>query len=169
MSKPSAFRAQVLVNGDVHAAEQIDQMAARAFDTLPLMEEIKDLLFAQQKARVESQPWEPLKDSTIARKARQDQDTSIFRDEWRPIRGTATRIGNQMWLALTLDGATGQVKRATRTTAKFGLDSAGNHKLFYARFVQNVKGTKRKILAISEADALEITLRIAKWIYDGRP
>lgn len=165
--KPSAFRAEISVNGDLHAAERIEAMGARAFNTVPVMEAVKEMLFAQQRARVLSEPWEPLKETTVARKARQGEDTSIFRDEWRPVGGLATRVGNKLWLALTMNGATGQIKRATRTTATFGVDSKGNHQLFYARMVQNVKGTKRKILAISAADATEITLKIANWIYDG--
>lgn len=163
--KPSAFRAEISVEGVDMAVAEFREMAKRAVNTAPLMARISELLFAQQKARVESTPWEPLKDSTIARKAAQGQNTGIFRDEWRPIKGSATRVGNKLWLALTLDGATGQVKRFTRTTATFGVDSKGNHQLFYARFAQNNHGTQRRILAISDSDAVEITMAIANYIY----
>jgi hypothetical protein len=167
MAKPSSFRAEISVNGDIHAAERIAEMGARALNTFPLMEAMKELLFAQQKARVLSTPWEPLKDSTVARKLAQNEDPSIFRDEWRPMAGRSTRTGNKLWFALTMNGATGQIKRATRTTATFGVDSAGRGSLYYARWVQNVHGTKRKILAISDADALVITMKTANWIYEG--
>lgn len=155
------------MHGDLVAADRIAAMGARAFNTFPVMEAVKEMLFEQQKARVLSEPWEPLKSSTIARKERQQEDVSIFRDEWRPVKGSATRVGNKLWFALTVNGATGQIKRATRTTATFGVDSKGNHQLFYARMVQNVKGTKRRILAISAADATILTIKVANYIVDG--
>lgn len=167
MARPSSFRAEIEVNGAAHAAERIAAMGARAFNTFPLMEAMKEVLFAQQKARVLSSPWTGLKDVTVQRKVAQNEDPSIFRDEWRPIGGNATRTGNKLWFALTLNGATGQIRRATRTTATFGVDSKGNNQLFYARFVQNAKGTQRKILAISDADALIITQKAANWINEG--
>lgn len=164
--KPSAFRAEISVEGVDESVTAFRAMATRAAHTLPLMEEISQILFEQQKTRVEGLPWTPLKQVTIDRKARTNEDTTILHDEWRPLKGgKPSRVGNQLWLALTLDGATGQIKRATRTTATFGVDSKGNHKLYYARFVQNVKGTKRRILAISDEDALAICLRIAGYIY----
>lgn len=167
MAAPTQFRAEVEVFGVSHSVEKLTAMGARAMNTLPLMEMIKELLFEQQRARVQSAPWAPLADSTITRKASQDEDVSIFRDEWRPIGGKATRVGNKLYLALTLDGATGQIKRATRTTATFGVQSKGNQQLFYARFAQNVKGTHRQILGISDDDALGITERVGNWIYVG--
>jgi hypothetical protein len=163
--KPSAFRSEITVEGVDMTVGEFERMARRAVMTAPLMARISQLLFEQQKARVESQPWEPLKESTLKRKAAQGENTGIFRDEWRPIKGTTTRVGNKLWLALTLDGATGQVKRFTRTTATFGVDSKGNRQLFYARFAQNNHGTKRKILAISSEDALAISVEVAKYIY----
>jgi hypothetical protein len=163
--KPSAFRSEITVEGVDMTVGEFERMARRAVMTAPLMARISQLLFEQQKARVESAPWAPLKDSTLGRKAAQGENTAIFRDEWRPVKGRATRVGDKLWLALTLDGATGQIKRFTRTTATFGVDSKGNRQLFYARFVQNVKGTKRKILAISSEDALVISMEVAKYIY----
>lgn len=163
----SAFRAEITVMGATATAEKINLMGARAANTLPLMEMIKELLFVQQQRRVQSTPWVPLKEVTIARKMAQGENTAIMRGEWRMIGGQATRIADKLWLAMTLDGATGQIKRATRTTATFGVDSKGNHQLFYARFVQDVKGTKRRLLAISSADAVEILDRVGNWIYVG--
>jgi hypothetical protein len=163
--KPSAFRSEITVEGVDMTVGEFERMARRAVMTAPLMARLSQLLFEQQKARVEKTPWAPLKDSTLKRKAAQGENTAIFRDEYRPIKGRATRVGDKLWLALTLDGATGQIKRFTRTTATFGVDSKGNRQLFYARFAQNNHGTKRKILAISAEDALVISMEIAKYIY----
>ncbi|MGZ4530810.1 MAG: hypothetical protein ACXVXP_00490 [Mycobacteriaceae bacterium] len=163
----SEFRAEVEVFGANETAHKILEIGARAYNTLPLMEALKEYLFETQSARVKSAPWAPLTEGTVARKASQGENTEILRDEWRPIKGTPTRVGNKLYLALTLDGATGQIKRATRTWAVFGADSAGNHQLFYARFVQNVKGKKRRILAISEGEALTITQRVGSFIRFG--
>lgn len=160
----SQLQAEVDVFGADTTAAAIRSMGMRAYNTLPLMEELKEFLFETQSARVKSAPWTPLKETTVARKVATEEDPSILRDEWRPIGGRATRVGNKLYLALTLDGATGQIKRATRTWAIFGADAAGNHQLFYARFVQNVKGTKRRLLAIGEGDALTITAKVANWI-----
>jgi hypothetical protein len=157
----------VEVNGAVQAGERLRMLGSRAFNTLPIMETMAEFLFESQRARVQTEPWAPLKDVTVARKLSQDEDPGILKDEWRPIKGKPTRVGNKLYLALTLDGATGQVKRATRTTATFGVKSAGKQELFYARFVQNVKGTKRRILALSEADALAVTEGIGSWIVAG--
>jgi hypothetical protein len=163
----SEFRAEVTVTGATETADMLRMMGARAYNTLPLMEVIKEKLFQASRERVQSAPWAPLKGTTIARKISQGEDPSILRDEWRPIRGRSTRVGNKLYLALTLDGATDQVKVATRTWAVFGVNAKGNNPLFYARFVQNVKGTKRKILAINQSTALEITEGVGAWIRFG--
>lgn len=163
----SEFRAEIKVTGAQETANAILAMGARAYNTLPLMEELKEVLYEASKARVEQAPWTPLKQSTIQRKSAQGQSTEILRDEWRPIKGTPTRQGDALFTALTVDGAPGQIKRATRTWAIFGADSAGNHSLFYARFVQNVKGTRRQILAINESTAMVIVERVANWIRPG--
>lgn len=165
-SRP-AFRAEIEVFGVDQTAGRLKAIGARARDTFPLMERIKQVLFEQQAERARSMPWAPLQQVTIDRKIATQEDPTIFHDEWRPIKGSATRVGNKLWFALTMDGATGQIKRATRTTAQFGLDARGNRPLFYARFVQNTKGTQRRLLGISTANAEEILLTTAEYIYSG--
>lgn len=161
----SEFRASVEVMGVQHTEDMIARMGARAYNTLPLTVELAEFLARSQRQRVEEAPWAPLADDTVARKASQGEDTGILKDEWRPIKGAPTRRGNALYSALTTAGAPGQIKRATRTWAIFGVDTKGE--LFYARFVQNVKGTKRRILAISATDALTITERVANYITHG--
>lgn len=161
----SEFKAVVEVEGVAHTADMLARMGARAYNTLPLTEQLAEFLAASQRQRVEEAPWAPLTDDTVARKASQGEDTGILKDEWRPIGGTPTRRGNALYNALTTDGAPGQIKRATRTWAIFGVDTKGD--LFYARFVQNVKGTKRRILAISAADGLAIVEKVANYVTHG--
>jgi hypothetical protein len=141
------------------------RIGARAYQTLPLTEQLAEFLAVSQRQRVQEAPWAPLTEGTVARKASQGEDTGILKDEWRPIKGTPTRRGMALYNALTSDGAPGRIKRATRTWAIFGVETKGE--LFYARFVQNVKGTKRRILAISDTDALTITERVANYITHG--
>jgi hypothetical protein len=163
----SEFRAEVEAFGVGETVEGLRMLGARAYNTFPLMEQLKEYLFMTQRQRVQEAPWTPLTEGTIARKASQNEDTSILRDEWRPIGGKPTRVGNKLYFALTMDGATGQLKTATRTWAIFGVKSHGKQELFYARFVQNVKGTKRRILAINESQALIITEKVAAWVRFG--
>src|SRR6185312_7122318 len=99
----------------------------------------------------------PLEDSTAERKEKEGEIPELFRDERRRIRCEDTRDRDALYRALTQVSAPGQLKHATRTTATFGLQSAGQGPFFYARFVQNVKGNKRRILAISTDDAMIIT------------
>lgn len=160
----SEFRAYVEVNGAVESAAMIRSMGSRAYNTLPLMGQLAEYLAQTQRDRVRQAPWIPLADVTVERKIGQGSNPAIMRDEPRRIKGTPTRQRDALYRALTVSGAPGQIKRATRTWAIFGVDSAGNHQLFYARFVQNVKGAKRRILAINEEQALTITERVALYI-----
>jgi hypothetical protein len=155
----------VEVNGALQAGERLRMLGSRGYNTLPLTEKLVEVLAASQRKRVEEAPWAPLTEGTVARKVSTGENPAILRDEWRPIKGKATRTGNALYLALTLDGATGQVRAATRTRATFGVNTKGN--LFYARFVQNVKGTKRRILAIDEATALTVTEMVGSWLFFG--
>lgn len=166
-ARPSQFRAHIEVNGDVHAAERLQAIGKRARKTRPLMEAVVGMLFTQQRARIASKPWAPLADSTVGRKISENENPDIFRDEARRIKGTPTRTPDAMYHALTTPNAPGQLRYVTNASATFGLDSKGRGPFFYARFVQNVKGTQRRILAISEADALELTKLVASYIYDG--
>ena len=163
----SEFRATVEVSGATETAAAFRSMGARAYNTLPLMEVIKERLFEASKERVESAPWAPLTEGTIARKVEQGSNPAILRDEPRMWKGSATRRRDALYTALTVSGAPGQVKRCTRTWAIFGVDAAGNHSLYYARFVQNVKGTKRRILAINQSVALEVTEMVGSWVRFG--
>lgn len=163
----SEFRAVIEVSGVAETRAAILEMGARAYNTMPLMTELTGVLFESQRERVQQAPWVPLASSTVTRKEEQGSNPAILRDEPRKIGGTPTRSRDALYMALTVDGAPGQVKRATRTWAIFGADSAGNHSLFYARFVQNVKGKKRRLLAINEATAALVTERVANWIRPG--
>lgn len=163
----SEFRAEVIVTGAAETAAEFRSMGARAYNTLPLTEQIKELLFESQRERVQQAPWAPLKDSTITRKSAQGSNIGVLRDEPRTINGTPTRRRDALYTALTVNGAPGQIKRATRTWAVFGADAAGNHPLYYARFVQNVKGTHRRLLAINQTTALGIVERVGSWIRFG--
>lgn len=163
----SEFRASVEVSGATETAEQLRMMGARAYNTLPLMEQLVEVLAETSKQRVESAPWAPLTESTVARKEAQGSNPAILRDEPRVWKGAPTRTRDALYRALTTSGAPGQVKRVTRTWAIFGVDAAGNHKLFYARFVQNVKGKRRRILAINQETALVIIERVGSWLRFG--
>lgn len=164
MAKPSAFRAQVEVNGAAQAAGMIRAVGARARNTLPLMEEMVGLLQMQQARRVRSNPYLPLSEETVARKIREAENPETFRDEHRFIRNHPTRTADAMYHALTEPSYPGQLKHATRASATYGLQSAGQGPFFYARFVQNVKGAKRRIMAISTDDAMIILGFIEQYI-----
>jgi hypothetical protein len=156
----SRFRAQVVIEG-LHVTEAyMKEMGDRAFATEILMSELAEMLEIAARHRLEKAPWRPLTSGTVARKEAQAENTDIMRDEWRPIAGTPTRRGDALWTAL--NGGAGSFKHATRTTATYGVNTKGD--LFYARFVQNVKGTKRKLLAIPAEDAVGITERIVQYI-----
>lgn len=161
----SEFRATVDVSGVTETQAMLRQIGLRAYQTLPLMEELKEVLYEASKERVGSAPWAPLADVTVARKASQGSNTSILRDEPRTIKGTATRRRDALYQALTTDGAPGQVKRATRTWAIFGVNTSGS--LYYGRFVQNVKGTTRRLVAIDEGTAALIVERVGAWVRFG--
>lgn len=167
MPAASRIRLAVEVNGAKVAADALLAMGERAFNTQPLTEMLVRELFDESRKRVQQAPWKPLTDGTVRRKSSQGEDTGILRDEWRPIKGVPTRRGDALYTALTTWGAPGQLARATRTMATFGVHSAGQGPLFYARFVQNVHGTKRRILAISEARAIAISEMVVRYITHG--
>lgn len=167
--KPSSFRAYVEVNGDTHAIDAVKAIGYRASHTTPLMQAIVGQMSMQQKARVEQKPYTPLGAGTVARKTSENENPEIFRDEARRIKGVPTRIPDALYQAATTPGAPGQLRRVTRASATFGLKSAGNGQFFYARFMQNVKGKKRRIFAISESDALALVKTVASYVYDGWP
>lgn len=156
----SKFRANILVEGVTVTEEYLKGMGERAFATEVLMEEMCELLEIAARSRLSGAPWQPLTDGTVTRKAGQGEDTRIMRDEWRPIGGTPTRQGDALWTAL--DGGAGSYKIATRTMATYGVNTKGS--LYYARFVQNVKGTKRKLLAIPAEYAVGMVDKIASYI-----
>jgi hypothetical protein len=124
------------------------------------MSELAEMLEIAARSRLHKAPWKPLTSGTVARKTAQGEDTGIMRDEWRPIGGTPTRRGDALYTAL--DGGAGSFKHATRTTATYGVNTKGD--LFYARFVQNVKGTKRKLLAIPADHAVLMVDRVVSYI-----
>jgi hypothetical protein len=156
----SRFRAQIQVEGVNITEGYLREMGDRAFATEVLMSELAEMLEIAARSRLHKAPWKPLTSGTVARKAAQGEDTSLMRDEWRPIGGTPTRRGDALYTAL--DGGAGSFKHATRTTATYGVNTKGD--LFYARFVQNVKGTKRKLLAIPADHAVFMVDRIASYI-----
>jgi hypothetical protein len=160
MSTASRFRAQIQVQGVAVTEGYLKEMGNRAFATEVLMSELAEMLEIAARDRLAKKPWKPLTSGTVARKASQAENTDIIRDEWRPIAGTPTRRGDALWTAL--DGGAGSFKHATRTTATYGVNTKGD--LFYARFVQNVKGTKRKLLAIPADAAVGMVDRIATYI-----
>jgi hypothetical protein len=156
----SRFRAQVTIEGLAVTEEFFKEMGNRAFATEVLMEEMAERLEIAARSRLQGSPWKPLASDTVARKSAQGEDTGIMRDEWRPIGGTPTRRGDALWTAL--DGGAGSYKHATRTTATYGVNTKGE--FFYARFVQNVKGTKRKLLAIPADHAVGMVDTIVMYI-----
>lgn len=156
----SQFKAVVEIEGLKVSKDLIKDMGDRAYGTEVLMEELAEGLEIAARARLMGAPWKPLTDSTVARKASQGEDTQIMRDEWRPIAGTPTRRGDALWSAL--DGGPGSYKLATRTTATYGVRTTGD--LFYGRFVQNVNGTHRKLLAIPEKYAVGMVDKIITYI-----
>lgn len=167
--KPSAFKAHIEVNGDVQAADALRSIGKRAKNTRPLMEVAVGMLAQQQKRRFDQKPWAPLAAGTVARKEYEAENPEIFRDEARFIKGSPTRVPDELFRAVTVPGHPGQLRYVTRASATFGVQSAGKGPLFYARFVQNVKGKQRRILAISDADALALLKLCASYIYDGWP
>lgn len=156
----SRFRAQVTIEGLEVTEGFLREMGHRAFATEVLMEEIAEQLEIAARSRLSGTPWKPLAEDTVVRKSGQGEDTRVMRDEWRPIGGTPTRRGDALWTAL--DGGPGSYKVSTRTTATYGVNTKGD--LFYARFVQNVKGTKRKLLAIPADHAVGMVETIVLYI-----
>lgn len=155
-----------VIGADI-AAEDVTAIGERVRASGPLMQELKELLFKQQKARVESMPWPGLAASTIERKTRQGLNPSMLRDEPRAIAGADTRKPDWLWEALTIRSRQGKSVRATRTTARYGIKAGGTSGLFYARFFNygNGKGSPpRQLLGISAADAAEIVVKVAEWL-----
>lgn len=169
MARPSQLKAVIEINGDALAADLLEAIGRRAYETQPLMEQVVGVLQAQQARRIQSSPYPPLTDETIARKVRELENPGVFRDEARFIKGSPTRMPDDLYQAIVSSNHPGQLRHVTRASATFGVKSAGNGPLFYARFVQNVKGTKRRILAITPANARTLTFGIASYIFDGWP
>jgi hypothetical protein len=169
VARPSQLKAYVDVNGDVAAADALKSIGYRASHTRPLMEQIVGVLQAQQARRIQSDPYTPLAEDTVERKVRELENPATFRDESRMIKGKPTRVPDNLFKAVTSPTHPGQLRVVTRASATFGLKSAGNGEFFYARFVQNVKGTKRRILAISPGNAQILVSGVASYIYDGWP
>lgn len=168
MAKASAFRARVEVNGAVQSADMIRRIGARARNTWPVTTKAVEVLQRQQAARVESKPWMGLAEETIARKARESELTEVFRDEQRLIHGQPTRVADAAYsVVVGAIGYPGQLAKATRTTATFGLQSKGKQFFWYMRLAQNAKGNKRRYLAINENDALELTDVVATYLVWG--
>ncbi len=158
----SKFGAVVEITGLDTSEAMLKAIGDRAFDTYLLMEELTEDLEIAARARNQGSPWAPLTEGTVARKASQGEDTGIFRDEWRPIKGTPTRKGDALWTALS--GGAGSYRASTRASATFGIRNTGD--LFYARMVQNTKGTKRKLLAIPAEYAVAMTEHVVRYILD---
>lgn len=167
MARPSQLKAVIEINGDDIVAESLLALGKRAYETRPLMERVVGVLQTQQARRIDAKPYEPLTEETTARKVRELENPDIFRDEARFIKGAPTRMPDDLYQAVTSSSHPGQLRYVTRASATFGLKSAGNGPLFYARFVQNVKGKKRRILAISPANARILVSGVASYIYDG--
>lgn len=166
-AKPSKHRVVVDVFGIKETSEALRAMAERAYNTYPLTRETVAFLADEQRERMNKSRYLPLTAGTTERKILQGENPGTFRDEYRPIKGQPTRRRDALYQAVTVPGAPGQIRRATRTWAIFGVDSAGKGELFYARMVQNVKGRKRKILAISEKGAMTLGERAANYITSG--
>lgn len=161
-------RFELTVIGADIAAADMEAIGARARNSGPLMQELKEMLFQQQKARVESLPWPGLADSTVERKTRQNLTPELLRDEPRTIGGNDTRRRDQLWDTLTRRSAQGKSVRATRTVARYGIKADGASKLFYARFFNygNGKGgPPRQLLGISGENAAEIVVKVSEWLY----
>jgi hypothetical protein len=156
----SQFKAIVEIEGLKASQDLLKECGERAYHSTLLMEELSEMLEIAARARLAKAPWVPLTGGTVTRKASQGENTAIMRDEWRPIAGTPTRKGDALYAAL--DGGPGSYKLATRTTATYGVHTTGD--LFYGRFVQNVKGTKRKLLAIPAEYAVGMTDKVATYI-----
>ena len=161
-------RFELTVVGADLAAADMEAIGARVRNSGPLMQELKEMLFEQQKRRVESMPWPGLADSTVERKSRQGLMPELLRDEPRTVAGSDTRKRDQLWDTLTRRSAQGKSVRATRTVARYGIKADGNSKLFYARFFNygNGKGAPpRQLLGISAGDAAEIVVKVSEWLY----
>lgn len=169
MARPSQLKAVIEINGDALAADLLKAIGDRAYNTRPLMERTVGVLQVQQARRIQSGAYEPLTDETTARKVRELENPGVFRDEARFVKGAPTRVPDELYQAVVSSDHPGQLRRITRASATFGLKSAGNGPLFYARFVQNVKGKKRRILAISPANARTLVFGVASYVFDGWP
>ncbi len=161
----SSLRVECEVNGDLVTHDMLRLMGQRAYNIAPIGEAIGELLKKDVAARAQGQPWLDITDETKARKERQEELPLVMRDERRPVRGEDTRRPDELWDALT----TGSGTRIsfTRTTVKYGIPVQGD--LFYARMVENVKGTKRRLMAVTEEGAFAMAVLVSDYVtFNGK-
>lgn len=162
--RPSKIGIGVEIVGALETAAVMERIGERAYKTRPLMERGLVMLQRSQAARMEKAPWKPLTAQTTSRKIRQGEIPELMRDESRPIGGQPTRAPDAVYYGVTQPSFPGQIKLVTRTMATFGLDSKGKGPFFYARFVQNVKGTQRRLMAIDIDTAVAFTNMVLYWL-----
>jgi hypothetical protein len=164
-----AGKFEVRIEGGDELNDNMEAIAKRLLDGKVFMAEGVEMMQACSIARWNSHPWEPEAQSTQTRKAREGASTEVFRDQ--RSQGTSKsrqRTPDALYHAVTSPHDPGQVRRVTKTAATFGIRASGRGPLFYARFASNVKGVKRRILAMNPATVALVTRRYCRYIMGYR-
>jgi len=161
------FSVHMGITGADETCSALEDMALALIKSKPIMVKAMPIIQRQMIERMAEAPWLPLTEGTVERKIGQFENPEVFRDESRPIRGKATRIPDLLYHAIVTPGTPGALRRVTPKSATFGVESKNGQLLWYARFVQNVKGRQRRILAFTPANAIELAELVKYEVYSS--
>lgn len=137
--------------GDKKAAADLHALGERAADIRRLSEKVRGIYRRSNERRFGYQPWPPLADATIERKARLGLDP-------RPERSTGA-----LHRALTSARARGQIDERRPTQFRFGTD------LPYAIHQQGTRHQPtRDLIKLSDSERREIEKLISEFVAKGR-
>jgi hypothetical protein len=164
-----AGKFEVRIEGGEELNDNMEAIAKRLLDGKVFMAEAVEMMQECSIERWESDPWAPEAPSTQQRKASEGLSTQVFRDQGsQGTTASRKRIPDALYHAVTSPHDPGQVRRVTKSAATFGIRASGRGPLFYARFASNVKGVKRRILAMNPATVLLITEKYRRFIMGYR-
>jgi len=143
---------QVKTKGKEKTVTMLEQLGVRAGDVRKVSGRVRKVYIASEKRRFDSDGpgWPPLRESTVARKARGNLDPRIMR-----ARG-------DLAASLTQGSGPQQIKRKRRDGYQFGT------KIRYAIFHQEGRGVDERLLVeMSDSDTAQMNDVLQQFIVTG--
>ena len=158
MARRRRSKADGVIDIDCSQAEDmLEGVVERLKDMKPVNKQIVEVIAAKQAERFHNNNWAPLAESTKKRKESQGKSTEVFRDETSG--GKQPREADGLYHVITTPNHPGQIKRASKKKATFGIKTTGQY--YYAPMAQNAGGkkgkkgiTKRWLLGMEKTDVL---------------